>query len=156
MFKRLYETHLNVLDLDRSMEFYGDVLGLKLGNVDQSRRIAFYFIGGWNESMLGVWEKPPAQVLSQHIAFEVDLDQLGQTTARLAERGVELLDFFGRPSRVPTVFGWMPAAGVYFNDPDGHLLEVLARLPGIPQPELGLLTLDEWDARRKPATGAGD
>jgi lactoylglutathione lyase len=28
----------------------------------------------------------------------------------------------------PSVIGWMPAAAVYFRDPDGHLLEYLPML----------------------------
>jgi hypothetical protein len=38
----------------------------------------------------------------------------------------------------------MPAAAVYFHDPDGHLLEYIAPMEGPPQPERGLMTLEEW------------
>lgn len=50
------------------MEFYGDSLELELGTFEKDRRIAFYFIGGWNKTMLGIWEKPQDQILSEHIA----------------------------------------------------------------------------------------
>jgi hypothetical protein len=33
----------------------------------------------------------------------------------------------------------MPAAAVYFRDPDGHMLEYLAMLEGAPKPELGIV-----------------
>jgi hypothetical protein len=39
----------------------------------------------------------------------------------------------------------MPAASVYFKDPDGHLLEYIARLPGAPQPERGVVPWNEWN-----------
>lgn len=143
MFKRLYETHINVVDLERAMTFY-EHLGLELGMLEETRRIAFYFIGGWNQSMLGLWEKPREEIFPLHYAFEVDLDQLEPTANRLREAGIALTDFFGRTADVPTVFGWMPAASYYFNDPDGHQLEVLARLPGTPHPELGIVTLPQW------------
>jgi L-amino acid N-acyltransferase YncA len=49
------------------------------------------------------------------------------------------------------VFGWMPAASFYFDDPDGHLLEVLARLPGKPLPGVGVVPLEQWqEASRTP------
>lgn len=145
MFKRLFETHIPVQNLERAMQFY-ERIGLELGTVDRDRRIAFYFIGGWNQSMLGLWEKPPEQIVSQHLAFEVELDQLEPVANRLREAGIELTDFFGNVAEVPTAFGWMPAASYYFYDPDGHELEVLARLPGEPRPEFGVRTLPEWNA----------
>ena len=42
------------------------------------------------------------------------------------------------------MIGWMPAAGVYFRDPDGHLLELIAMLDGEPRPERGIVTWSEW------------
>ena len=143
----LFEAHVHVRDLGRSMAFYGALPDFQLGYHDEARRIAFYFIGGWNHAMLGVWEKPAAEVLPQHFAFEVALDDLPAAIAGLKANGIEPLDFFQQPSDVPTVFAWMPAAGIYFRDPDGHLLEYIARLPGTPAPERGLMTLEAWQAQ---------
>lgn len=42
------------------------------------------------------------------------------------------------------VFGWMPAIAIYFRDPDGHSLEVIAMLPQPPQPALGIVSWEEW------------
>lgn len=146
MFKRLYETHINVRNLERSMSFY-ESLGLERGAVDEARRVAFYFIGGWNESMLGLWEKTPEEIHHQHYAFEVELNELESIADRLRAAGIVLTDFFGNTAQVPTVFGWMPAASYYFSDPDNHELEILARLPGNPRPDLGVIALPEWNAR---------
>jgi hypothetical protein len=44
-------------------------------------------------------------------------------------QGVAVKNFFDEPTDVFSVFRWMPAASIYFDDPDGHLLELLARLP---------------------------
>lgn len=33
------------------------------------------------------------------------------------------------------VFGWMPAMEIYFNDPDGHVLEFIAILEREGKPE---------------------
>jgi lactoylglutathione lyase len=65
----------------------------------------------------------------------------------LRQSGVEPLDFDGRPADEPSVIGWMPAASVYFKDPDGHLLEYLAMLPHEPRPEAGVVSYREWLGR---------
>jgi lactoylglutathione lyase len=38
----------------------------------------------------------------------------------------------------------MPAASLYFRDPDGNLLEFLSRLPDPPQPDLGVVAWSRW------------
>ena len=53
----------------------------------------------------------------------------------------------GQPTTEPSVIGWMPAAAVFFHDPDGHLLEYLAMLPHQPRPEAGVVPYGEWMAR---------
>ncbi len=42
------------------------------------------------------------------------------------------------------VFAWMPAIAIYFNDPDGHVLEFIAILDGEEKPELGVISYEEW------------
>ena len=42
----------------------------------------------------------------------------------------------------------MPAAAVYFRDPDGHLLEYLAMLDEDADPERGITTWSAWNANR--------
>jgi len=39
----------------------------------------------------------------------------------------------------------MPAASVYFHDPDGHLLEYIAMLPQNPAPEAGVMPWSAWE-----------
>ena len=75
--------------------------------------------------MLGLWEVAASpQKLSLHIAFRADLEQLLDAAARLRAANVVPLDFEGRPTDAPVVLAWMPAASVYFRDPDGNLIEV--------------------------------
>jgi hypothetical protein len=45
------------------------------------------------------------------------------------------------------VIGWIPAASVFFNDSDGHLLEFLLILPHEPRPDAGVVPYSEWLAR---------
>ena len=58
--QEVFEAHLTVSDLQRSMEFYGDTLGLELASVFPERKVAFYWMGGRGRSMLGIWETGPA------------------------------------------------------------------------------------------------
>ena len=71
----------------------------------------------------------------------------GVPIGRLRAANITPLDFRGKPSDEATVLGWMPAASVYFNDPDGNLLEFLTMLPDAPQPELGVVRWQQWQSR---------
>jgi len=145
MIAGLFETHLNVADLERSIAFYRDVLGLELAHREPERRVAFLWMGGRGQSMLGLWEKPREQVVPQHFAFRASVDDvLGRSVAWLAERNLDCHNFLNDGSRRPMVFAWMPAIAIYFHDPDGHELELIAMLSGKPRPEAGVVSWEEW------------
>jgi lactoylglutathione lyase len=80
-----------------------------------------------------------------HIAFEMSLPDVLAAPEHLATRGIQPLSFFAEPADEPSVIGWMPAAAVYFRDPDGHLLEYLAMLEGPARPELGIVPWSQRD-----------
>lgn len=151
-FSGLFEAHLHVSNLEKAMRFYGDVLGLALGRIEPERHAAFYWVGKDRSTMLGLWEAPPwiidgasNIVRLQHIAFGLRLEDLNSAIQQLKANGIELRDFFDQVTDEPSVFGWMPAASIYFNDPDGHLLEFIAKLEGEPVPEIGIVPLAEWN-----------
>jgi catechol 2,3-dioxygenase-like lactoylglutathione lyase family enzyme len=149
MIAGLFETHLNVHDLERSMRFYAETLGLELGHLDPARRVALFWVGGRGEAMLGLWEKPAEQVQPQHLAFRCSVEGvLDRSVSFLRERGLEPRNFLNDGTERPMVFGWMPALAIYFRDPDGHLLEFLAMLPDEPRPEAGVVSWDEWQRLR--------
>jgi len=50
----LFETHLTVAGLPRSMAFYAAVLGLELARVLPERKVAFYWIGGSGKGAPGL------------------------------------------------------------------------------------------------------
>jgi lactoylglutathione lyase len=95
--------------------------------------------------MLGLWSLGSAPVgLSLHLAFKSSLDDVMGACDHLRSHGVTPLSFFATETTEPSVIGWMPAAAVYFRDPDGHLLEYLAMLDEQPRPERGIVRWAEW------------
>jgi lactoylglutathione lyase len=141
----LFEAHLTVKDLQRSMSFFGDALGLELAQVFPERKVAFYWIGHRGGSMLGLWESGTGpQRMNLHVAFSVDLGNLLQAAERLREANIIPLDSAGAPTDEPIVFAWMPAASLFFHDPDGNLLELLSMLPDAPQCDLGVVRWSRW------------
>lgn len=143
----LFETHLTVSDLARSVAFYRDAVGLPLALEVPSRGAAFFWVGEPGQAMLGLWSLGSAPLgMVLHVAFEVSLDELLEAPALLQAKGVAPLSFFGEPAGEPSVIGWMPAAAVYFRDPDGHQLEYLAMLDEPPRSGLGVVPWSEWIA----------
>src|SRR5436309_16061008 len=141
----LFESHLSVTDLDRSLAFYRDVVGLETAFEVPERGAAFLWIGPGKQSMLGLWTLGSAPLgMKLHIAFAADLADVLAAPERLAAAGVTPLSFFLEPANEPSVIAWMPAASVYFLDPDGNQLEYLAMLDEAPDPERGILNWSEW------------
>ena len=141
----LFEAHLSVSDLNRSVAFYRDVVGLTLAYEVPERGAAFLWIGTPGESMLGLWTLGSAPIgLSLHVAFRTPLEDVLLACERLRSLGVTPLSFFAEETKEPSVIGWMPAAAVYFRDPDGHLLEYLAMLDELARPELGIVPWSSW------------
>ena len=141
----LFETHLTVRDVPRSVAFYRDVVGLPVALELPERNAAFMWIGERGRSMLGLWGIGSAvNSMTLHIAFDVALDDALAAPARLRAAGVTPLSFFGAETDEPDVLAWMPAAAVYFQDPDGHLLEYLAMLDEPPRPDAGIVPWSQW------------
>ncbi len=149
----IFETHVFTTDLERGMHFYGTTLGLQLAYVVESRRIAFYWIGGPGAAMLGVWEVAPKAWQRSHFAFTIHEDQIEAALQDLRDSGIASVDFFGEPTDDPSVHAWMPAVGIFFRDPDGNSLELVAMLSDPPRPDLSVVPLSDW---RRLADGRGD
>lgn len=147
----LFEAHLTVSNLQRSIAFYRDIIGLQLAFEILERNAAFFWIGDHSSSssrrsMLGLWSVGTAPLgLNLHVAFEVAaISDLLDAPKRLKDHGIMPLSFFGKESMEPTVIGWMPAAAIYFRDPDGHLIEYLTMLDDRERrPDL-IVTWSEW------------
>jgi len=141
----LFEAHLTVADLESSIAFYRDRVGLELAHVVPTRQAAFFWVGSRGTTMLGLWARGSApQKTTTHIAFAARPDHVIAAPRALRLAGITPLDFDGHPTDEPVVLAWMPAVSIYFHDPDGHLLEYIAMLPEDPRPDGGVLRWHEW------------
>ena len=147
MIKGLYETHLFVENLERSIDFYSNTLGLKQCRFGAERRTAFFWIGKDKQFMLGLWEKPKEQIDIRHFAFECEPEWvLNESVAFLKARNLKCWNFLDDDNEKPMVFCWMPAISIYFSDPDGHELEFIGILPGKTRSdqENRVVSYEEW------------
>ena len=127
MIKSIYETHVQVRNLENSIEFYRR-LGLTFVHKIEERRCAFFFVGE-QKQMLGLWETDEKELKRSHFAFGIEPEETS----------------FGKPQIEPIVHTWMPAACVYFNDPDGNSLELITLLDDKPVISKDFPYLSEWN-----------
>jgi lactoylglutathione lyase len=145
LIRELFEAHLTVSDLGRSIAFYRNRLGFDLAFRVDDRRVAFFWLGGHGRSMLGLWETGSAPItIRLHLAFGCTLADVVAAPERLRTAGIEPTGFYGEAVNEPVVIGWMPAAAVFFKDPDGHLLEYVAMLPDAARPDFGVASYSQW------------
>jgi catechol 2,3-dioxygenase-like lactoylglutathione lyase family enzyme len=129
--KGLYEAHLPVSNMERSLEFY-QKLGLELAY--RGQRLSFMWIEK-GKSWLGLWESPqvklPYHPSIRHLAFEVDQEGMRKARAWLRSLQIEVRESFGvPPEKQPLLLDNYPQvhAAIYFNDPDGNSLELICPL----------------------------
>ncbi|MFF8786429.1 VOC family protein [Streptomyces sp. NPDC015125] len=116
---------LNVTDLNRSLAFYGDVLGFDvLGKGSEDGR-HFAFLGQDGQLTLTLWQQAdggyaPSLAGLHHLAWEAGtVDEVKAFEARLRERGID----FAYNGFVAHGEG-APSGGIFFHDPDGTRLEI--------------------------------
>jgi len=106
------QIHISVTDLDRSVAFYRDVLGMSLQFVVPGQPMAF-FASGDVRLYLGVPENPEFRSRTVHY---YSVDDIDAEYARLRDLGVEFLDAPHVVHRDGSGELWM----AFFDDPDGH------------------------------------
>jgi len=115
----IHEVAVKVANLERAEEFYCGVLGLEVGLRDESRRWTFLRAGG--SGGMVVLQEDRGSWPQQHFAFTVAAESIDGAAAELHSRGVRLDGLM--------THDWIPARSLYFADPDGHDVELLAPLP---------------------------
>ena len=141
----LYETHLFVENLEKSIDFYANTLGLEQCHLNDDRKLAFFWIGKPRQSFLGLWERPKEEIDIRHFAFECSPEYVvNEAIPFLESKGLAYYNFLRDATRQPMVFAWVPAVAIYFKDPDGHELEFIGKLDGPPNPALGVLSYQDW------------
>ncbi|MEO7986177.1 MAG: VOC family protein [Gemmatimonadales bacterium] len=116
---------LSVTDLDRSLEFYQEVLGLEVIQASTEAGRRFAFLGAGGRLFLTLWQQSaegfePRHAGLHHLAFQVTgIDAVQAAEAKLRARGI-----------VPRYDGVVPhqegadSAALFFTDPDGIRLEI--------------------------------
>lgn len=150
----LYEAHLPVTDVGRSLDFYVNRLGFELAFGERGDpSVLLFYDDGDTRWMLGLFQvdevrhRHPAE---HHVAFRVPAEAVDRMIPSLEARGIRPVHPPTAPRQgpmdEPVVHGWMPAAAVFFRDPDGHLLELIAELEEPPRPDVAYCPLSEWRA----------
>jgi lactoylglutathione lyase len=119
----IYEVAIRVKDLARAEAFYKEQLGLMEGLRDTSRNWLFLRAGG-NAGMI-VLQEDKSDWPTQHFAFTVAENEIENAARALREKGVDVTGPFFQE--------WMPAKSIYFQDPDGHDLELCAPVEAWPR-----------------------
>jgi catechol 2,3-dioxygenase-like lactoylglutathione lyase family enzyme len=150
MIKGLYEAHLPVSNISKSIAFYSS-LGLELAH--QGEAVTFFWIEK-GKSWLGLWEtekvETPYHPSLRHIAFHVDLNDLTAAKEWLEKRGINVREAFNfAPEQQPIVLPNNPQshAALYFNDPDGNSLEFIAPLRIDEEIDFKMMELTEWNKK---------
>lgn len=147
MIMGLYEAHLPVSNLERSLKFYTG-LGLEIAHT-HGEGLAFLWIEK-DKSWLGLWQTEKVELdyhpSIRHIAFQVSLEGLKGAVSWLRTRGYEPREAFGFGPDEPFV---MPQedyahAKIHFNDPDGNSLEFICKMDN-PNKLTERMTLSEWE-----------
>src|SRR4051794_33395539 len=102
----LFEAHLTVSDMRRSVAFYRDVVGLPIAFELPEGQAAFFWCGATGKTMLGLWALGSMPMgLSLHIAFDAELEDVLDSPRRLRALGVTPLSFFAEEADEPSVIG---------------------------------------------------
>lgn len=147
MLQGIWHTGLHVSDIERSIVFYRDLLGLRLVHRQESHTPYIAQLVGYDDAhllvaQLALPDRSPSAASSHdielvqylsprgsaspaqrcdpgtaHLAFAVD--DIAATYTRLRENGVR---FVGAPARITAGVN-LGGAACYFLDPDDHTLE---------------------------------
>src|ERR1700685_2604168 len=103
----LWETQITCSDLDLSIRFYRDVVGLTPAHSVPERHVAFFWIGQPRQAMLGLWSMLTSPMgMRLHYAFQVDVADAIASVASLKDAGLLPTGLAGQPINEPEVIPW--------------------------------------------------
>jgi extradiol dioxygenase family protein len=119
----LNHTIVHAHDRAATARFLTEILG-----ISPARTLSHFTVVQVGETSLDFIETD-GEIASRHFAFLVSEDEFDQIFARLEERGLSYWadPFHREPGRINR---WDDGRGVYFEDPNGHNLEILTRSYG--------------------------
>jgi lactoylglutathione lyase len=126
--KKLLHTRMRVSNLDQTIRFYTDVLGLEVLERKTSPRgsqLAFLKVPN-SEELIELTSFPPSGPVSVqedlvHLAFQVE--SLDDTIASLKVKGVKVTD---GPTQTSS-----GSRFIFIDAPDGYEVELIERPPGV-------------------------
>ncbi|WP_331771709.1 VOC family protein (plasmid) [Embleya sp. NBC_00888] len=118
----LNHTAVYAKDRRQAAEFLASILGLEVG----TPLGPFLPVDLGNGVTLDYYEKNDEPIQSQHYAFLVPDDRFDAMIARLEALGVT---YYADPghSRPDETNDWFGGCGAYFEDPNGHNMEIMTR-----------------------------
>ena len=125
----IHHTMLPVADLDRSIAFYTNLLGMKLRerHSSEARKVEVGLIGYGEEAnapflelIKDLSETAPVQVMAPNIHIGIDTSNLRKLCTILEHEGVAFIKPFKERSDGMGFSAWI-------RDPDGHELELAER-----------------------------
>ena len=125
---KLLHTRMRVSDIDQTIRFYTDVLGLEVVERKTSPRgshLAFLHVPNSDE-LIELCSFPPSGPVTVqedlvHLAFQVE--NLDATIAALQKKGVKITD---GPTRTSS-----GSRFIFIDAPDGYEVELIERPPGV-------------------------
>lgn len=108
-------------DKTKSANFLAHVLGLP-----EPRRFMHFLVVDLSNNVSIDYFETTEHVALQHLAFLVSEDEFEEAFRRIEQLGI---DYWADPARTkPSEINRHDGGrGIYFEDPDGHLLEIITR-----------------------------
>jgi catechol 2,3-dioxygenase-like lactoylglutathione lyase family enzyme len=118
---KLNHTIVSCHDQQRSAAFLSDILGLP-----PATRFGHFLVVEVDNAVSLDFAESSGEIAAQHYAFLMGEDEFDAAFVRIRDRG---LTYWADPgkSRPGTINHNDGGRGLYFDDPDGHRLEIITR-----------------------------
>jgi catechol 2,3-dioxygenase-like lactoylglutathione lyase family enzyme len=154
---RLNHTIVSARDRDAAALFLTEMLDLPA-----PLQIGPFAVVTVGERLTLDYVQADGEIVSQHYAFLVEEEDFDRIFERIAKRG---LPYWADPSKRQrdTINHWDDGRGLYFDDPNGHLLEIITKPYGSagteavqPHPLIASKIEAAGGSEHGEAEGAGD